>query len=207
MVAYSKLNDSILQVVELPLTLETSQSPKQMQDTVPEDLKTARGILKRLQSRDLYKCVGNCILSPEEDVLDIEQTKKKITEEVKEHFKEEDFETLDIEQTNEEITEEVKKNLNEKYFEIVVMSFDYGKKKKDPVSDVWFYRKENVDEAINLPQKKISQMLPQNFQERTVVIYSKEKTFEKAIARSFKRRFPDAEIPGNYDDEPAASQG
>ncbi|XP_067651005.1 deoxynucleoside triphosphate triphosphohydrolase SAMHD1-like [Haliotis asinina] len=103
--AYSKLNDSILQLVEDEITLGTKgQDAKE----TTEKLKTARTILKRLRSRDLYKCVGKHILSAKEDVcmmsfLNIEQAKEEILEEGKK-----------------EILEEGKKAFKGEHFEIVV---------------------------------------------------------------------------------------
>ncbi|XP_046571884.1 deoxynucleoside triphosphate triphosphohydrolase SAMHD1-like [Haliotis rubra] len=129
MAAYSKLNDSILQLVELPITLGTSHQDTEEQKTARDKLERARGILKRLRSRDLYKCVGKRILSPEEN-LDIQQTKKEIIEEGGEDFSEE-------------------------HFEIAAMSFDYGKKKKDPISNVRFYSKTNPEMAFSLSKEQV----------------------------------------------------
>ncbi|XP_071092483.1 deoxynucleoside triphosphate triphosphohydrolase SAMHD1-like isoform X2 [Haliotis cracherodii] len=178
MKAYSHLNDSILQVVELPITLGTS--PQQTGAT--EDLTAARDIIRRIQARQLYKCVGTRILQDGDTLKP-------------------DF----IQQYKREILEKAGRSFDENQFEIALMSFDYGQKKEDPTTNVRFYKKSNPGKAFPLSTKEKSQMLPAKFQERVVAIYSKEKKFEKDIARSFKQRWPDSEIPEEYNGEPEAS--
>ncbi|XP_048247878.1 deoxynucleoside triphosphate triphosphohydrolase SAMHD1-like [Haliotis rufescens] len=179
MKAYSKLNDSILQLVELPITLGTSH--QETDSGAMEDLKEARNIIRRVRARQLYKCVGTRIL----------QDGDTFTQE-------------DIQRYKREILEKPGRSFNENQFELALMYFDYGQKKEDPITNVRFYKKSNPGKAF-LSTKQKSQMLPAVFQERAVAIYSKEKEFEKDIARSFKQRWPDSEIPEEYNGEPEAS--
>ncbi|XP_048247872.1 deoxynucleoside triphosphate triphosphohydrolase SAMHD1-like isoform X2 [Haliotis rufescens] len=170
MEAYSKLNDSILQLVELPITLGTSP-----QETDSGTLE-AREIIGRIWKRDLYKCVGQYNLSAADPFTqdDIPGIKEEILHAEKET-------TFDGEQ-----------------FDIILKSFDYGQKKDDPITKVWFYNKSNPEKAFTQPEEQKSWMLPKRFQEREIAIYSKKKEFEEDIAKRFrlwsnarKEKFPE----------------
>ncbi|XP_048247887.1 deoxynucleoside triphosphate triphosphohydrolase SAMHD1-like isoform X2 [Haliotis rufescens] len=156
MAAYSHLNDSILQFVEDPINLGTENDS--------HTLEQARTIIRRLRTRDLYKCVGQYTLSAADP-----------------------FTQDDIPGIREKICSPTMATWDDKQFEIVLTSFDYGKKKDDPLTKAWFYRKFEPAKAFTLPADEISRMLPKRFQERGISIYSKQKEFEVEIARRFKR--------------------
>uniref|UniRef100_A0A3B3WS15 HD domain-containing protein n=1 Tax=Poecilia mexicana TaxID=48701 RepID=A0A3B3WS15_9TELE len=56
---------------------------------------------------------------------------------------------------------------------IQTSKLDYGKKEKDPIEEVHFYRKSDPNKAITLTREEVSYLLPGNFEERLIRIYRK----------------------------------
>uniref|UniRef100_A0A3B3U3A5 Deoxynucleoside triphosphate triphosphohydrolase SAMHD1-like n=1 Tax=Poecilia latipinna TaxID=48699 RepID=A0A3B3U3A5_9TELE len=56
---------------------------------------------------------------------------------------------------------------------VVTSKLDYGKKEKDPIEEVRFYRKSDPNKAITLTREEVSYLLPGNFEERLIRIYCK----------------------------------
>uniref|UniRef100_A0A3B3VH59 Deoxynucleoside triphosphate triphosphohydrolase SAMHD1-like n=1 Tax=Poecilia latipinna TaxID=48699 RepID=A0A3B3VH59_9TELE len=56
---------------------------------------------------------------------------------------------------------------------IQTSKLDYGKKEKDPIEEVRFYRKSDPNKAITLTREEVSYLLPGNFEERLIRIYCK----------------------------------
>ncbi|KAF1372632.1 hypothetical protein PFLUV_G00267910 [Perca fluviatilis] len=59
-------------------------------------------------------------------------------------------------------------------FVVLVTTFDYGMKDKDPIKNVYFYNKINDDTAFNIPRDQVSKLLPECFSEQLIRVYSKK---------------------------------
>ncbi|XP_067652470.1 deoxynucleoside triphosphate triphosphohydrolase SAMHD1-like [Haliotis asinina] len=170
MVAYSKLNDSILQMVEVLVPLETNH---QDSDTA---LRDARDIVERIQKRDLYKCVSKRIV-------------------------EDDFNRKKIPQIKQEVLKHTgTRTFDEQQFEIIVMCFDYGRGNVDPVAQVPFYRKSDLQKPIVLPEEEKPRMLPKTFRECALAVYSKHEQLDDDLDSCFNRWFTDEYLknPSTY---------
>ncbi|KAM3617143.1 uncharacterized protein V6R79_002753 [Siganus canaliculatus] len=135
MEAFTKLTDQVFE--------EILYSPK------PE-LEEARKILKRIQTRKLYQCLGE-LKSKDSSKKGIKRLKKDLTDALTKRVKLEDFEVMKI-------------NLN------------YGMGDKDPVKSMCFYTKANPGTASELPPEKESKFLPQSFCESMVRAFFKKQT-------------------------------
>ena len=51
--------------------------------------------------------------------------------------------------------------------------FHFGMKEKDPFESIRFFSKKKPDKAFKIPLKKISSLLPGEFQEKVVRVYCK----------------------------------
>ncbi|XP_042348528.1 deoxynucleoside triphosphate triphosphohydrolase SAMHD1-like [Plectropomus leopardus] len=71
-------------------------------------------------------------------------------------------------------------------FEVSVVTLDYGSKDKDPIRNVYFYRKTNVTEAFKIPRDQVSQLLPERFSEQLIRVHCK-KTDENILRVATKR--------------------
>ncbi|KAM9501651.1 deoxynucleoside triphosphate triphosphohydrolase SAMHD1-like [Clarias gariepinus] len=128
------------------------------------NLTEAQTILKNIICRRLYKCVGQT--KPE---IDITESKKLAEELVK---CKPDGAKLEAED-----------------FIITVFGIDYGKKKKNPIEDVYFYSKKNPNEAFQIRKEEVSKLLPEHFSEKQIRVYCKQ-TGElelKAAEKCFKQ--------------------
>ncbi|XP_028427154.1 deoxynucleoside triphosphate triphosphohydrolase SAMHD1-like [Perca flavescens] len=70
-------------------------------------------------------------------------------------------------------------------FVVLVATFDYGMKDKDPIKNVYFYNKRNPDKAFNIPEHQVSKLLPACFSEQLIRVYSK-KTDKQSVETSRK---------------------
>ncbi|TDG96857.1 hypothetical protein EPR50_G00234310 [Perca flavescens] len=65
-------------------------------------------------------------------------------------------------------------------FVVLVATFDYGMKDKDPINNVYFYNKINPDIAFNITRDQVSKLLPACFSEQLIRVYSK-KTDDQSV--------------------------
>ncbi|XP_028427155.1 deoxynucleoside triphosphate triphosphohydrolase SAMHD1-like [Perca flavescens] len=65
-------------------------------------------------------------------------------------------------------------------FVVLVTTFDYGMKDKDPINNVYFYNKRNPDKAFNITRDQVSKLLPACFSEQLIGVYSK-KTDDQSV--------------------------
>ena len=67
------------------------------------------------------------------------------------------------------------------------VKIDYSMKDKDPVSKVKFFQELTDDESFHIDRAKVSSLLPTNFLERKVRVYSRirDHNVEDAIAKAF----------------------
>ncbi|XP_032365689.1 deoxynucleoside triphosphate triphosphohydrolase SAMHD1 [Etheostoma spectabile] len=68
---------------------------------------------------------------------------------------------------------------------VLVATFDYGKKKEDPINNVFFYSKRNPDTAFKITKDQVSKLLPECFSEQLIRGYIK-KTDEQSVEAARK---------------------
>ncbi|XP_059562062.1 deoxynucleoside triphosphate triphosphohydrolase SAMHD1 isoform X2 [Myotis daubentonii] len=125
-------------------------------------LAAAREILEKIERRNLYKYVGQT-----------QPAKRRITKEDSEKFREElakakpDVITLEVE-------------LQAEDFIVDVINMDYGMEDKNPIDNVHFYCKADLNQAFKISQKQASQLLPKQFKEQLIRVYCK-KTDKKSV--------------------------
>ncbi|KAF1372634.1 hypothetical protein PFLUV_G00267940 [Perca fluviatilis] len=69
---------------------------------------------------------------------------------------------------------ELEKELAALDFIVLVTTFDYGMKDKDPIKNVYFYSKRNPDTAFKITKDQVSKLLPECFSEQLIGVYSKK---------------------------------
>ncbi|XP_063000921.1 deoxynucleoside triphosphate triphosphohydrolase SAMHD1 [Elgaria multicarinata webbii] len=153
MEAYTKLTDEIF------LQILYSDQP---------ELNEAREILRKIEQRDLYKCLGET-QPPEGKEIAKEQYDGLSAEIVKSKPKKfsEDVELKAVE-------------LKAEDFIVDVINMDYGMKEKNPVNNVNFYCKSDITKAIKITKDQVSKLLPEKFAEQLIRVYCKKKD-EKVI--------------------------
>ncbi|XP_039647665.1 LOW QUALITY PROTEIN: deoxynucleoside triphosphate triphosphohydrolase SAMHD1-like [Perca fluviatilis] len=119
------------------------------------ELAEAKKILKRIISRDHYRFLGET------------KPRQVPTRDVYRLWKEELAEAV-----SEEGDGDVK--LKPEDFVVLVATFDYGMKDKDPIKNVYFYNKRYPDTALNIPKDQVSKLLPECFSEQLIRVYSKK---------------------------------
>ncbi|CAG8742438.1 10603_t:CDS:10, partial [Dentiscutata erythropus] len=113
-----------------------------------EELEESRNIVKRIRRRDLYRFVAECLVPKE--------LKDRISKEALEKF----FSRKGDNLSNNVIVEELRLN--------------YGKGDQNPVDDVKFYNKEKHNEASPIPRTEISYLVPEQYEEVTMRVFSRE---------------------------------
>ncbi|XP_039647662.1 deoxynucleoside triphosphate triphosphohydrolase SAMHD1-like [Perca fluviatilis] len=71
-------------------------------------------------------------------------------------------------------------------FVVLVTTFDYGMKDKDPIKNVYFYNKINCDIAFTIPKDQVSKLLPECFSEQLIRVYSKKKKTDDQSLKAAK---------------------
>ena len=147
MEAFTKLTDNIF------LEILYSTDP---------NLDDARTILKKIESRNLYKFVGET--QPREE---------KIEKENYEHLPKEiaSAKPSDV---------ELEAELKAEDLIVDVINMDYGMEDKNPIDHVRFYCKSDLSKAIMITKNQVSQLLPERFAEQLIRVYCK-KTDEKTL--------------------------
>ncbi|XP_066290975.1 deoxynucleoside triphosphate triphosphohydrolase SAMHD1-like [Branchiostoma lanceolatum] len=141
--AYTKLTDHIFQQVLY------SQEP---------ELEEARTILRGVESRRLYRCVGQtrpqqgCLISQDEAPSWSEEIVTSLTEE-----------------------ELGAPQLSPGDIAVSVVDMDYGMGDKNPIDHVRFYDKSKMDNACRVRKEEVSQMLPETFAEQHIRVYCKKR--------------------------------
>nr|XP_055062532.1 deoxynucleoside triphosphate triphosphohydrolase SAMHD1-like [Misgurnus anguillicaudatus] len=125
-----------------------------------DNLKDARMILQEIVRRHLPKFVGEARLINAENKDISEKTLKDNWMKAVEKWK---INTVD--------------------FIVTVVHMDHGMKGKNPIDNVYFYRKRNPDKALKINNYQLSSFLPERFYETLVRIYyrgSDEKVLDEA---------------------------
>ncbi|XP_052230666.1 deoxynucleoside triphosphate triphosphohydrolase SAMHD1-like isoform X2 [Dreissena polymorpha] len=134
-------------------------------------LRRSKEIIHNILTRKLYKCVGE--IQPGEPRK--EEDKPKIITEV--------FSKL---------APSEKQSMKKEDIVILFVNHDYGMKENNPVDKVRFYCKKERDVAVRILQE--SSMLPRNFNEQVIRIYSKNQSYCDMLERAFKEWCKDNKI-------------
>ena len=145
---------------------------KQIEFSNEPELQKARDIIKRLRKRDLYVFVNEYTV-PEEYLRDF----KDVTAE--------DISTSY--ESNSTTSNTIPGGLKPEMIIVHNVKIDYSMKDKDPVSRVKFFQELTDDESFHIDRAKVSSLLPTNFLERKVRVYSRirDHDVEEAIAKAF----------------------
>ncbi|XP_036899901.1 deoxynucleoside triphosphate triphosphohydrolase SAMHD1 isoform X2 [Sturnira hondurensis] len=149
MEAFTKLTDNIF------LEILYSTDPQ---------LDAAREILRKIECRNLYKYVGQVLLSGENQKLERK-----------------DYKNLPKEIADAK-PDEMKPEAELKAEDIIVdvVDMDYGMKDKNPMDNVHFYSKTDYSHAKKITKNQVSHFLPDIFAEQHVRLYCK-KTDQKSL--------------------------
>ncbi|CAO3620813.1 unnamed protein product [Cunninghamella blakesleeana] len=138
-------------------TIERSKSP---------ELLEARMIMKRLRTRQLYKFVDEYLIPPE---LVNKVTKDVITAQ----------EIVSHQHDNDHLVED----------DIIVSQgkINYAMQDRNPVDSIRFFSKFNDHESFTIPKHHVSFMIPSQFQEVVIRIYTRDATKIHAIQKAFRK--------------------
>ena len=125
-----------------------------------KDVKEAKKIINRIQTRQLYKFCGLVNL-PTEDV-----------------FQKND---LDIAK---EIAKEESETINSNDLIVQKVEISFGMKDKDPIESVIFFNKD--DEPKKIKQDHISHLLPKKFEERFIRVYCRDPSKRDAVGKALE---------------------
>ncbi|XP_062283091.1 deoxynucleoside triphosphate triphosphohydrolase SAMHD1-like [Scomber scombrus] len=158
MEAYTKLTDSVFEQI--------------LSSTSPE-LTEAREILERIQSRQLYKFLGQT----KAKMLHEPGAPQTLPQDIISTWKEELVKALP--QADAQV------GLQPDDFEILVITMDYGKKDKNPVDEMYFYSKKYPTTVGPIPAEQMSELRPTCFSETLIMVYCK-KTDNKSVEAADK---------------------
>ncbi|CAC5395716.1 SAMHD1 [Mytilus coruscus] len=125
--------------------------------SIDQNLAKARAILERVLHRKLYRCVGETNPKQTTSEDQIKELRKKIMS---------------------YILRRPGNKLKESDLYIDIVSLDYGSTTKNPINNVCFYNKNNVDKAIYINQEKVSVMLTNVFAEHIIRLFYKQTDLE-----------------------------
>ncbi|VDI26785.1 Hypothetical predicted protein [Mytilus galloprovincialis] len=120
--------------------------------SIDKQLAEARAILQRVLRRKLYRCVGETNPKQTTSKDQIKELRTKIM-------------TYIIGKSGGKLTK------TDLYVDTVCL--DYGSDTENPINNVCFYSKNNVDKAIYINQEKVSVMLPNVFAEHIIRLFYK----------------------------------
>jgi len=122
------------------------------------DLKEARDIALQIQTRRLYRCIGQLTVDP--------QTMANSNMPAYAAELARDANNLEPKATP---------AFSPSDFVVQRVDLDYGKKSKNPIDFVRFYSKSEQDLARKVKKSHVSRMLPENFSERSIRVFSKRR--------------------------------
>ncbi|KAK8803338.1 hypothetical protein WA158_001032 [Blastocystis sp. Blastoise] len=132
------------------------------------DMKKAQYIMNRILNRDLYKCVGEFL---------IDKTNDK-------HIQVEELETTLFDICNQKGGNVI---VDKDDILCQVVSIDFGMKKNNPVNNVVFFSKHKHNDYHHIEPHEISRMLPDNFIDTFIRIYSRNIQHCKPIQEAFEQ--------------------
>ncbi|XP_060569667.1 deoxynucleoside triphosphate triphosphohydrolase SAMHD1-like isoform X1 [Ruditapes philippinarum] len=152
---------------------------QKIQRSSKKSLEKSKATIERIVRRDFYKCI--C------------QTQVKVTEQ-KDRFEKVSVQENLFNRINQKRIDE--RDLSE-VLEIDVVNLDYGSKDKDPVTNVWFFKKGQEDIPIRIDKDQVSFVLPDTFAEQYIRVYCSETDQElfDTIEESFAEWCKENKIP------------
>lgn len=141
---------------------------EQILNSSSKELAEARLILRNIVCRRLYKCLGQT--QPDKPVT---VTQENI------HSWEADL-AQSVPQSGSQDVE-----LQPEDFVVNVIHMDYGMKEKNPINNVRFYCKNDLNTAIQIRKNQVSKLLPEHFAEQLIRVYCK-KTDDRSVEAAKK---------------------
>ncbi|XP_041061392.1 deoxynucleoside triphosphate triphosphohydrolase SAMHD1-like [Carcharodon carcharias] len=138
---------------------------QQILNSSESKLQEARAILNNIICRKLYKHIGH--IRPEEEMA----------------VKKEEINNLAAEVAASSKVSGVQFAPGD--FTVKVVSLDYGMKEQNPIDSVWFYHKDNPNQAVKISKDQVSRLLPERFTEQLIQVYCK-KTDEQSVEAAKK---------------------
>lgn len=149
---FIKLDDTILK------RIEWSHEP---------EMQSARDIVRRIRTRDLYQYVNEYAV-PEEKI---------------QHFKP----VTEVDITACQGDNNIPHGLRPEDIVVQNMKIDYAMKDKNPVDSVKFFQEYADTTSFHIDKSKVSVLLPSNFMERKVRVFSKSRdpVYVEAVEQAF----------------------
>ncbi|XP_028265921.1 deoxynucleoside triphosphate triphosphohydrolase SAMHD1 [Parambassis ranga] len=141
---------------------------EQILNSSSPELAGARQILRNIICRRLYKCVGQT--QANEPMTVTQENIRSWEAEL----------ALSTPQTGPQGV-----TLNPQDFVVSVIAMDYGMKEKNPVNNVRFYCKNDLNKAIMIRKNQVSKLLPEQFAEQLIRVYIK-RTDERSLEAAKK---------------------
>ncbi|XP_062418113.1 deoxynucleoside triphosphate triphosphohydrolase SAMHD1-like [Pungitius pungitius] len=133
----------------------------QILNSSSDELKESRNILQAVVGRRLYACIGQAQLKPSVNHKEMEASCKAA------------------------LAQKVPPVLDRGDFFVDVINFDYGKKDKNPIDSVRFYKKDKPSKAFKISKNQVSGFLPEKFTEQLVRVYCKKDDSESLEAAKY----------------------
>ncbi|KAI9298613.1 HD phosphohydrolase domain-containing protein [Neoconidiobolus thromboides FSU 785] len=150
---------------------------EEIEKSKEEELKESRQIIKRIRKRQLYKFVDQIMIPI--------QYKDKITKDIITP------ELISNYQSSSEVS------INNEDIIVDWFKLNFGKGEKNPVDYVKFYSRHDLNTGHYIPKDNVSAMVPQQFSEISLTIYSKDDKKVKAIQLAFRKLLKDYNLMPN----------
>ncbi|KAH0839456.1 hypothetical protein J3R83DRAFT_246 [Lanmaoa asiatica] len=162
-----KIEESTEKVSPLPTRPPTAP-------TYTQELESARAIIERLRTRDLYKVVDYKVFSHEDkDMIKANVTPEAIVEVAKSGVL-----------TG--VDEELVAQLQPSHVAVTCSLLHYGKGARNPLDEVTFYSKKKPHECAKATYSDISLLMPSSFAEVWLRIYTRDGMFHGLIQAAYR---------------------
>ncbi|KAF9585804.1 SAM domain and HD [Lunasporangiospora selenospora] len=139
---------------------------RQIERSRDPGLEESKAILKRIRTRNLYKFVDE-LLIPREKLGIL--TKANINS----------LEIVSCQGSNDHLLPE----------DVIVefLKNNYAMKDQNPVDGIKFFSKHNITASYHIPKEKVSSLIPSEFQENIIRVFSRDATKVRAVHEAFRR--------------------
>ncbi|KAG9067547.1 SAM domain and HD [Linnemannia hyalina] len=139
---------------------------RQIERSSEPGLEDSKAILKRIRTRNLYKFVDE-LLIPREKLGIL--TKENINS----------AEIVSCQGTNDHLQQD----------DVIVefLKNNYAMKDQNPVDGIKFFSKTNHSASYHIPKEKVSSLIPSEFQENIIRVFSRDPTKVRAVHKAFRR--------------------
>ncbi|KAF9910748.1 SAM domain and HD [Lobosporangium transversale] len=144
----------------------TDDIVRQIERSREPGLEESKAIIKRIRTRNLYKFVDE-LLIPKEKLGRLTKHNVNSLEIVSCQGPNDHLEVDDV------IVEFLKNN--------------YAMKDRNPVDNIKFFSKNNHSVSYHIPKEKVSSLIPSEFQENIIRVYSRDPSKVKAVHEAFRR--------------------